>query len=109
MNLCDDIHSLASLSFNGTTTFNDLTPAESAFAEELIAYWLSFVRSGDPNKFKLSRSPFWVPFTAQKARIVLQAIPAESNAASGSSLEKESGEETGRCTLITSQVGVQQN
>ncbi|KAJ2934669.1 hypothetical protein H1R20_g2397, partial [Candolleomyces eurysporus] len=43
--------------FNGTTTFSDMTPVETAFASELIAYWLSFVRSGDPNSFKLSRSP----------------------------------------------------
>ncbi|KAF9550176.1 alpha/beta-hydrolase [Agrocybe pediades] len=98
-----------STGFNGSTTFHDLTPAESAFAEELIAYWLSFVRVGDPNKFKLSRSPTWTPFTTHKSRIVLQAVPANSSTAvSASSLENEGDEETKRCTLIASQVGDQQ-
>jgi len=87
-----------------------MSPTEKAFAEELIAYWLSFVRSGDPNKFKLKRSPVWTPFTTKKSRIVLQEGPAESpTTISGSFLEQESDTETRRCKLVASQAGVQQN
>ena len=50
-----------------------MTPSEEAFAEELIAYWLSFVRAYDPSEFKLERSPSWPKYTAQSLnRIVLQ-------------------------------------
>ncbi|KDR78647.1 hypothetical protein GALMADRAFT_223905 [Galerina marginata CBS 339.88] len=93
---------------NGTT-FNALSPAESSFAEELIAYWLSFVRSGDPNTFKLSRSPVWSPFMPQHSRIVLQADPDNTTTISGNFLEKEGAEETKRCDLVASQVLTQRN
>ena len=95
--------------FNGTTSFSEMSPAETAFAEELIAYWLSFVRSGDPNTFKLKGSPVWTPFTSKQSRIVLQEGPAVLTTVSGSFLEQESGAETRRCKLVASQVEVQQN
>ncbi|KDR78646.1 hypothetical protein GALMADRAFT_64536 [Galerina marginata CBS 339.88] len=98
-----------STGFNGSTTFNAMSPTENAFAEELIAYWLSFVRSGDPNKFKLSRSPVWSPFTSQSSRIVLQEAPANTTTASGSFVEKQGTEETTRCNLVAGQVLAQQN
>ncbi|PPQ83490.1 hypothetical protein CVT25_006980 [Psilocybe cyanescens] len=98
-----------STGFNGSTTFNALTTTEAAFAQELIAYWLSFVRSGDPNKFKLSRSPTWSPFTSKNSRIVLQEGPANTTTVSGSFLESQGTEETARCNLIASQVLAQQN
>lgn len=94
---------------NGTTTFNALTPTETAFAQELIAYWLSFVRSGDPTKFKLARSPSWTQFVPGKARIVLQEGPAGTTDISGSFSESESDEETKRCAFVAGQVGMQQN
>ena len=95
--------------FNGTTTFHDLTPVETAFASELIAYWLSFVRSGDPNSFKLSRSPVWTKYSATKRnKIVLQQVP-DGGKGSGSTLEVESQEETARCAVVAGQVGTQQN
>jgi carboxylesterase type B len=86
-----------------------MSPANTAFSEELIAYWLSFVRSGDPNTFKQKRSPVWAPFNSKKSRIVLQEGPAALTIVSGSFLEQESGIETRRCKLIASQAGVQQN
>ncbi|KIM39330.1 hypothetical protein M413DRAFT_447269 [Hebeloma cylindrosporum] len=96
--------------FNGTTTFSKLSPTATAFAEELIAYWVSFVRSGDPNAFKLARSPVWTPFTAdEKSRIVLQEGPGESTDVSGSFLELESADEGARCRFVASMVEVQQN
>jgi len=95
---------------NGTVIYSEMSPAEKAFAEELIAYWLSFVRSGDPNEFKLERSPVWKPFTSKKSRIVLQEGPEEpSTTVSGSFLEQESETETRGCKVVASQAGVQQN
>ncbi|KAH9481822.1 Acetylcholinesterase [Psilocybe cubensis] len=98
-----------STGFNGTTTFNALTPTQNAFAQELIAYWLSFVRTHDPNTFKLSRSPTWQPFTTKNSRIVLQEGPGDTTTVSGSFLETQGTEETDRCNLIASQVLSQQN
>ena len=88
--------------FNGTTTFTQLTPEENAFAEELIAYWLSFVRSHDPNTFKLARSPVWEQFTNDKhPRLVLQQ---DTTTTSGSHLETDYVPEIERCALIASKV-----
>ncbi|KAJ6597386.1 Alpha/Beta hydrolase protein [Mycena sp. CBHHK59/15] len=96
--------------FNGTGTFSPMSPIETAFAEELIAYWLSFVRAGDPNTFKLSRSPHWGQYSSDmKARMVLQQDPLNITTQSGSFLETESALESQRCTFVASKVGVQQN
>ncbi|KAI0317980.1 Alpha/Beta hydrolase protein [Amylostereum chailletii] len=96
--------------FNGSTTFSPMTPTETAFAEELIAYWLSFVRSGNPNTFKLDRSPEWRAFTSgDKARIVLQQGPNKTTTESGSFLEVEDGGQTKRCAFVASVVGEEQN
>ncbi|KAJ7646042.1 Carboxylesterase [Mycena polygramma] len=96
--------------FNGTGVFTPMTPVENAFAEELIAYWLSFVRSGNPNTFKLSRSPVWTPYTdGAKSRIVLQQDPLNITTQSGSFLETESVLEGQRCDFVESQVASQQN
>ncbi|KAJ6593096.1 Alpha/Beta hydrolase protein [Mycena capillaripes] len=95
---------------NGTGTFTPMTPVEISFAEELIAYWLSFVRSGNPNTFKLARSPLWTPFTnSAKSRIVLQQDPLNTTTHSGSFLETESALESQRCSFVASQVVAQQN
>ncbi|KAJ2918495.1 hypothetical protein MD484_g1931, partial [Candolleomyces efflorescens] len=99
----------STIGFNGTTTFHDLAPVETAFASELIAYWLSFVRSGDPNTFKLSRSPVWSKYSSTKRnKIVLQQVP-EGGKGSGSTSEVESQEEAARCAVVAGQVGTQQN
>ncbi|KAK7683818.1 hypothetical protein QCA50_013194 [Cerrena zonata] len=88
--------------FNGSTTFTQLTPEENAFAEELIAYWLSFVRSHDPNTFKLARSPVWQPFTNEKhPRIVLQQ---NTTTTSGSYTEVDYVPEIKRCAAIAGKV-----
>ncbi|KAG5718376.1 Liver carboxylesterase 1 [Termitomyces sp. T112] len=96
------------LGANGTTTFTPMTPIQDAFASELIAYWLSFVRSGNPNTYKLSRSPVWPSYSAEeRSRIVLQQ--AATLTASGSFVEEEVEPETHRCELIASQATYQQN
>lgn len=84
-----------------------MTPNENAFAEELIAYWLSFVRSFDPNKFKLPRSPAWPAFSNSKPeRIVLQE---GTTTTSESHTETISAAEIRRCNFVASKVDHQQN
>jgi carboxylesterase type B len=96
--------------FNGSGVFTPMTPVEISFAEELIAYWLSFVRSGNPNTYKLSRSPLWSQFTdSTKNRIILQQDPQNITTQSGSFLEIQPVPETQRCTFIADQVVSQQN
>lgn len=95
--------------FNGTTTFQPMAPADISFAQELIAYWVSFVRSGNPNTFKLARSPTWAPFTSKSARIVLQEDTNGSTTVSGSFLEQEQAEEKSRCDFVAGLVGQQEN
>ncbi|TCD71954.1 hypothetical protein EIP91_000086 [Steccherinum ochraceum] len=93
--------------FNGTGTFTPLTVNETAFAEELIAYWLSFVRSGDPNTYKLARSPTWPEYTmSNKSRVVLQEGTPD---ASGSVTEVEPQRESERCAFVLGKVLKQQN
>ncbi|CAL1709691.1 unnamed protein product [Somion occarium] len=92
---------------NGSTTFTPMTPTQEAFAEELIAYWLSFVRSFNPNTFKLLRSPIWPSYHANSpARIVLQEGSASS---SGSHVEAEPQAELARCAFVVSKVKAEQN
>ena len=95
-------------SFNGSATFSPMTPTEDAFAAELIAYWLSFVRSGDPNQYRLSRSPEW-PMYKTTSRIVLQQGPGSTTTVSGIFVEEEPEADKTRCALVASQVERQQN
>ncbi|TFK33465.1 Alpha/Beta hydrolase protein [Crucibulum laeve] len=91
--------------FNGTTTFSPMNPVEISFAEEMIAYWISFVRAGNPNTFKLKRSPTWPRYTLNnRTRIVLQQSPVNSTTITGSFLEKETTTEVRRCEVVASKV-----
>jgi hypothetical protein len=103
-------------SFNGSATFSRMTPTENAFAAELIAYWLSFVRSGDPNQYRLSRSPEWPTYkkrtSSWRRRIVLQQGPPRfktTRVSSGSFVEEQPETDKTRCDVVASQVGRQQN
>ncbi|KAI0767254.1 alpha/beta-hydrolase [Fomes fomentarius] len=97
---------------NGTTTFQPQTDLDRAFASELIAYWLSFVRSGNPNTFKLARSPTWPGYiTHAQQRISLQEPEPKSNdtsAISGSNAETEPILESNRCEFVASKARRQQ-
>ncbi|TFK73274.1 EstA protein [Pluteus cervinus] len=97
--------------YNGTTTFTTQTPIETAFSQELIAYWLSFVRSGNPNTFKLPQSPRWGVYSEdRKARIVLQqGLVGGDGKKSGSFVEAEDEKETSRCEVVGSKAEGQQN
>ena len=90
-----------------------MTPTETSFSEELIAYWLSFVRSGDPNTFKLKTSPTWAEFDSEGLqRIVLQQsnttdrtsfepFGLEQGGSGGSYMETEPEKEVQRCRYLT--------
>ncbi|KAI0327528.1 alpha/beta-hydrolase [Cubamyces sp. BRFM 1775] len=92
---------------NGTTTFQPQSASDKAFASELIAYWLSFVRSGDPNTYKLSRSPAWPQYTPDRlVRVVLQE--SGDTDTSGTVVEDEPGQESERCTFVASKASHQQ-
>ncbi|RPD61550.1 alpha/beta-hydrolase [Lentinus tigrinus ALCF2SS1-7] len=98
-----------STGFNGTTTFEPQTDLDHAFAEELIAYWLSFVRTGDPNTFKLDRSPVWPEYTAKgQQRIALQEPKTNDLTISGSNAEQEPALESSRCDFVASKSQRQQ-
>lgn len=87
-----------------------MTPVETSFAEELIAYWLSFVRTGNPNTHKLTRSPVWPSYNSDhRATIVLQQDPSNTTIRSGSFFETEVEPETRRCNVIAGQVIQEQN
>ena len=92
--------------FNGTGTFSPMTPSEKAFASELIAYWLSFVRSGDPNTYKLARAPTWPAYTtSQTQRVVLTEGTVTK---SGSTVETIPSAEQERCAFVASKAEHQQ-
>ncbi|KAJ7744620.1 alpha/beta-hydrolase [Mycena metata] len=94
---------------NGSTVFTPMNAIEKSFAEELIAYWLSFVRAGDPNTYKLARAPVWTQYTGVKSRIVLQQQPQNITTKSGSFIEVEPAAESQRCSFVASQVAVTQD
>ncbi|KZT22324.1 alpha/beta-hydrolase [Neolentinus lepideus HHB14362 ss-1] len=98
------------IGFNGTSEFTTQTPAELAFASELIAYWLSFVRSGNPNTYKLDSSPHWSQYSVtNRTRIVLQQGSENLLSTTGSYMEFEPAEESLRCAFVASKAEHEQN
>ena len=83
-----------------------MTPSEQAFASELIAYWLSFVRSGNPNTHKLDRAPIWPMYTAGRAQRVVLTEGTETK--SGSTVETIPTAEQQRCAFVASKAENQQ-
>ncbi|KAG1724958.1 Alpha/Beta hydrolase protein [Suillus paluster] len=95
---------------NGTFTFQPQTLAERAFASEIIAYWLSFVRSSKPNTYKLDKSPVWGAYNESKpVRVVLMQDPQNSTNVTGSYMEEQPVPETVRCAFAISKAEVCQN
>lgn len=85
-----------------------MNDAETAFSEELIAYWLSFVRSHDPNTYKLAHSPDWPDFSTEQ-RLVLQQYTEDDEGDVGghrqfsdSYVEHEPEDELKRCEFVAS-------
>ncbi|EJT78180.1 para-nitrobenzyl esterase [Gaeumannomyces tritici R3-111a-1] len=59
-----------------------------------MAYWASFVRSLDPNKFRLAGSPEWKPWTGPDARERLRFDTADMG------MEVMSAEQRGNCEMV---------
>ncbi|KAF8525551.1 alpha/beta-hydrolase [Hysterangium stoloniferum] len=93
---------------NGSTVFTGLNPVETAFSQELIAYWLSFVRSANPSTFRLARSPEWPALSSGK-RQVLQQDVGNSTTVSGIVPEAEPQADVQRCQFYFSLAEVMQN
>ncbi|KAI0646569.1 alpha/beta-hydrolase [Trametes meyenii] len=94
---------------NGSVTFEHQSAADKAFASELIAYWLSFVRSGDPNTHKLPTAPVWPAYTVdRRVRVVLQEPADGSVGVSGTTVEDEPEKESRRCAFVASKAAHQQ-
>ena len=83
-----------------------MTPSEMAFAEELIAYWLSFVRSANPNTHKLPHAPEWPQYHATTSTRVV--LTEGSTATTGSTVETIPSPEVKRCLFVASKARVQQ-
>ncbi|KAG1737486.1 Alpha/Beta hydrolase protein [Suillus paluster] len=95
---------------NGSTTFTPQTPSELAFASELVAYWLSFVRAGDPNAYKLDKSPTWEQYSeTNPTRIVLMQDLQNLTVVSGSYMERQPVTETVRCAFAISKAQACEN
>ncbi|KAG1730280.1 Alpha/Beta hydrolase protein [Suillus paluster] len=95
---------------NGTAEFTPQTDAQKAFASELIAYWLSFVRTGNPNTYKLPKSPVWGNYNeSDPVRMVLMQDLKNSVDVSGSYMEGQPAPQTARCAFAISMAEVCQN
>lgn len=80
------------------------------FASELIAYWLSFVRAGNPNTYKLDMSPTWQQYReVNPVRMVLMQDPQNMTVVSGSYMERQPDTETVRCEFAISKVDLCEN
>lgn len=87
--------------FNGAAVFgardNDHTPSFATYNAPMIPivmkYWISFVRALDPNPYRDSAAPRWLPWGQTQSRMVLQLHD------SGSAMETVSQNETERCNF----------
>ncbi|KIJ35255.1 hypothetical protein M422DRAFT_180911 [Sphaerobolus stellatus SS14] len=67
---------------------------------EIIAYWTSFARSGDPSTFKQSYSPTWVQHTTGQRVVMTRGTSSNGTA---SSLEEVTSYEGERCAFWMSE------
>ncbi|GJJ14529.1 hypothetical protein Clacol_008794 [Clathrus columnatus] len=97
--------------FNGSGVLTGLNATETAFSQELIAYWLSFVRSSNPNTYRLERSPEWPSFspTSTGKRQVLQQDPKNRTTVSGIVSELEPSADLERCDFTFTLTNVLEN
>ena len=88
----------------------ELTPftksSQRHFAAETIAYWVSFVRSGDPNVYALPGSPEWPKWDNGKGKgkrmVLAQGASTTTGAGyvSGSGIEDQPLKELERCRAV---------
>ncbi|EJD05088.1 alpha/beta-hydrolase [Fomitiporia mediterranea MF3/22] len=95
--------------FDGTTsapnagfTFTPFNATEAVLSKESIAYWTSFISSGNPSTSREAISPEWPPFSSG-SRMVLSQPPNSSLMASASMMEITPPEQIERCKFWMSE------
>ena len=83
-----------------------MTAFETAFAEELIAYWLSFIRTGDPNTYQVARAPQWPVYSQQVSQRIV--LTEGTEAKTGSAVETIPALERRRCEFVATKAEAQQ-
>ncbi|KIP02747.1 hypothetical protein PHLGIDRAFT_78653, partial [Phlebiopsis gigantea 11061_1 CR5-6] len=91
---------------NGTAVFYPQSAADEAFVEELIAYWLSFVRSGSPNTFKLARAPEWPLYRQSTGQRMV--LTEGTTTETGSAVETIPSAEVERCAFVATKADAEQ-
>ncbi|KAL5498324.1 hypothetical protein ACEPAH_2466 [Sanghuangporus vaninii] len=81
---------------NAGFTFTAFNSTEDALSRESIAFWTSFVSSGDPSTSRELISPGWQPF-ASGGRMVLSQPSSTDSMTSASSMEVTPPDEIERC------------
>ncbi|CAE6527139.1 unnamed protein product [Rhizoctonia solani] len=88
--------------FNGATGttpfFAPFNITQVPVAQEIMQYWTSFTRSGDPSKFKRSYSPGW-PNYADNRRVVMSEDVGGDGSRTASFVEKIPTYEQERCSF----------
>ncbi|KAF8579657.1 alpha/beta-hydrolase [Ramaria rubella] len=80
---------------NAGFTFKEFNTTELPLSQEIISYWTSFTRAGDPSKFKQSFSPVWDKQSTGK-RVVMTRSTTPGNG-TASTLEEMTAYEVERC------------
>ncbi|KIJ35249.1 hypothetical protein M422DRAFT_262418 [Sphaerobolus stellatus SS14] len=96
-----DVYFLFGGSFGVAGLGVQLNSTELALSKEIIAYWTSFARSGNPSTFKESYSPNWVEWQGTGKRVVMTR--GNSPDGTASTLESVSSFEKERCTFWMSE------
>ncbi|EJD05094.1 alpha/beta-hydrolase [Fomitiporia mediterranea MF3/22] len=88
--------------FDGTTsapnagfTFTPFNSTEAALSRESIAFWTSFVSSGNPSTSREAISPEWMPFSTGGRMVLSQ--PMNLSSMSASMMEVTPPDEVERC------------
>ncbi|KAF8686255.1 Alpha beta-hydrolase [Rhizoctonia solani] len=88
--------------FNGATGstpfFAPFNTTQAPVAQEIMQYWTSFTRSGNPSKFKRSYSPAWPDYIGDR-RIVMSEDVGGSGNHTASFVEKIPVYEQERCSF----------
>ncbi|CAE6422459.1 unnamed protein product [Rhizoctonia solani] len=90
--------------FNGATggTFHPYNITEVSVSQEIIQYWTSFSRSGNPSTFKRAYSPVW-PNYAENTRVVMSEDVGGNGNSTASSVEAVLSFEQQHCQFWMSQ------
>ena len=96
----DHLLTQTKISSNATVTFHSLSPSEQVFSQQLISYWISFIRSDNasPNEYKSADAPVW-PEYGSGTRLILG-----QSEGGGIHAEEIPADELHRCEVIFDQV-----